>query len=140
MRKYSTKEVADILMVSKDRVKNLIARKALIPDMTEERGGGRVRYYFSEKVIREYAEEAGVFYDFSRADNSVEKKHQYSKCGLWIITIDRGYLDRNHYLKHHAFAVTNSIKYTYMFDSYEEPKKIVDAYGIGRVETLYMEV
>lgn len=140
MRKYSTKEVADILMVSKERVKNLIARKALIPDMTEERGGGRVRYYFSEKAVRNYAEAAGVFYDFSRADNSVEKQHKYSQCGLWIITIDRGYLDRNHYLKHHAFAVTNNIKYAYFFDSYEEAKKIVEAYGIGRVEPLYMEV
>ena len=140
MRMYTKNEVASILMFSREKVKKLIEKKVLVPDKTEVSNGGRIRHYFSEKTVREYAEKVGIFYDFELADSSPKKKKEFGMCGLWIITIDRGYLDRNNYLKHKSLAVTNSIKYTYMFDNEEEPRKIVEAYGIGRVEPLYMEV
>lgn len=138
MRYYTAKEVAKILVVSKERIRYLMKNEFLKPDKADVTEGGRIRYYFSEKVIKDYAEKIGIECYFDRADNADDKKPEYQESGLWIITIDRGYLDRNTYLKHHALGVTNNIKYTYMFDNHEEAQKIVDVYGVGRVECLYI--
>lgn len=138
MRMYTSAEVAKILCTNIERVKS--AYKTGILHVDERKPfGNRERLYFSEASIRNYAERVGITYDFDIVDKNPGKKKNFKEAGLWIVCIDNAYLDRRHYMKNHSFSICKDIKYTYLFDNPETPQKIVEAYGIGRVECLYME-